>query len=99
MNLTFVLQILGIGFLALVLSYLGVAVLRRWAERRQILDIPNERSSHALPIPRGGGIAIVFFSTIGFIIIWRFNPIWPLSIFLTYLVGSLIICTPINNLT
>jgi len=55
MNLTFVLQIFGVGFLALVLSYLGVAVLRRWAERRQILDIPNERSSHSLPIPRSGG--------------------------------------------
>jgi UDP-N-acetylmuramyl pentapeptide phosphotransferase/UDP-N-acetylglucosamine-1-phosphate transferase len=91
MNLTFVLQILGVGFLALVLSYLGVAVLRRWAERRQILDIPNERSSHSLPIPRGGGIAIVFFSLIGFIVIWQFNPIWPFSVFLTYLVGSLII--------
>ncbi len=24
------------------------------------LDIPNERSSHTLPVPRGGGIAIVF---------------------------------------
>jgi len=59
MNLTFALQILGVGFLALVLSFLGVAALRRWAERRRILDIPNERSSHTLPIPRGGGIAIV----------------------------------------
>jgi Fuc2NAc and GlcNAc transferase len=59
MNLTFALQILEIGFLALALSYLGVAALRRWAERRQILDIPNERSSHTLPTPRGGGIAIV----------------------------------------
>ena len=91
MNLTFVLQILGVGFLALVLSYLGVAVLRRWAERRQILDIPNERSSHTLPIPRGGGIAIVFFSLIGFIVIWQFNPIWPFSVFLTYLVGGVLI--------
>ncbi|MFH0927846.1 MAG: hypothetical protein V1821_00045 [bacterium] len=57
--MTFVLQILGIGFLALALSYLGVAVLRRWAKQRQILDTPNERSLHTLPIPRGGGIAIL----------------------------------------
>ena len=91
MNLTLLLQILGVGFLALALSYFGVAALRRWAERRRILDIPNERSSHTLPIPRGGGIAIVFFSLMGFIILWLFNPIWPFSVFLTYLVGSLII--------
>jgi len=61
MNLTFVLQLSGIGFLALMLSYLGVAALRRWAERKNILDFPNDRSSHTLPTPRGGGIAIVFF--------------------------------------
>jgi len=34
------------------------AVLQR-LRRRGILDRPNERSSHAVPTPRGGGIAIV----------------------------------------
>jgi UDP-N-acetylmuramyl pentapeptide phosphotransferase/UDP-N-acetylglucosamine-1-phosphate transferase len=48
-----------IFILAVVLSYLGVSVMRRYAEGRQILDHPNERSSHALPTPRGGGLAIV----------------------------------------
>ncbi len=42
-----------------VLSYLGVWIIRRYAERRRILDHPNERSSHSLPTPRGGGLAIV----------------------------------------
>lgn len=28
-------------------------------QRRAILDLPNERSSHARPTPRGGGIAVV----------------------------------------
>ncbi|MBF0323900.1 MAG: glycosyltransferase family 4 protein [Alphaproteobacteria bacterium] len=28
-----------------------------WLRRRQILDLPNERSSHTLPTPRGGGLA------------------------------------------
>lgn len=32
---------------------------KRWAIKRSILDIPNERSSHESPVPRGGGIAIV----------------------------------------
>jgi Fuc2NAc and GlcNAc transferase len=42
-----------------LLSYLGVYLIRRYAERRQILDLPNERSSHITPTPRGGGLAIV----------------------------------------
>ena len=47
-------------FIALtLLSYLGVWIIRRYAERRQLLDHPNERSSHSMPTPRGGGLAIV----------------------------------------
>jgi len=42
-----------------ILSYLGVWIIRRYAEKRQLLDHPNERSSHSLPTPRGGGLAIV----------------------------------------
>jgi len=42
-----------------ILSYLFVYLIRRYAERRQILDHPNERSSHSMPMPRGGGLAIV----------------------------------------
>lgn len=42
-----------------ILSYLGVYQIRRYAEKRQLLDHPNERSSHKVPTPRGGGLAIV----------------------------------------
>ena len=42
-----------------ILSYLGVWIIRRYAEKRQLLDHPNERSSHSMPTPRGGGLAIV----------------------------------------
>ncbi|OEC35317.1 Fuc2NAc and GlcNAc transferase [Pseudomonas cuatrocienegasensis] len=34
-------------------------VLRRYALTRSIIDIPNARSSHSVPTPRGGGVAIV----------------------------------------
>jgi UDP-N-acetylmuramyl pentapeptide phosphotransferase/UDP-N-acetylglucosamine-1-phosphate transferase len=34
-------------------------LLRRWLVARAILDRPNERSSHAAPTPRGGGIAVL----------------------------------------
>lgn len=31
--------------------------VRQWLKKRQLLDVPNERSSHSFPIPRGGGLA------------------------------------------
>jgi len=34
-------------------------ILRRYAIAKQLIDIPNERSSHSIPTPRGGGVAIV----------------------------------------
>ncbi|XRA82238.1 hypothetical protein RPN52_09415 [Pseudomonas putida] len=45
--------------LATVASCLMTAVLRRYALSRSLLDIPNARSSHTLPTPRGGGLAFV----------------------------------------
>ena len=48
-----------IFLLLTILSYFGVYLIRRYVERRQILDHPNERSSHSMPTPRGGGLAIV----------------------------------------
>jgi Fuc2NAc and GlcNAc transferase len=43
----------------LVGSLIGTWLLRRYALRRNVLDIPNARSSHSVPTPRGGGVAIV----------------------------------------
>ena len=47
-----------IGVVAL-LSFALTAGLRRYALARSIIDIPNSRSSHSVPTPRGGGVAIV----------------------------------------
>jgi len=40
-------------------SLLLTAALRRYALARSLLDIPNARSSHTLPTPRGGGLSFV----------------------------------------
>lgn len=45
--------------LAIGASLLLTAALRRYALNRQIIDLPNARSSHTVPTPRGGGVAIV----------------------------------------
>jgi UDP-N-acetylmuramyl pentapeptide phosphotransferase/UDP-N-acetylglucosamine-1-phosphate transferase len=53
-------EILLLIFILLVLlAYVGVQWIRRYAEHRRILDHPNERSSHDVPTPRGGGLGIV----------------------------------------
>ena len=40
-------------------AWVTAGLARRHALRHAILDIPNVRSSHSTPTPRGGGIAIV----------------------------------------
>src|SRR5436190_22244728 len=44
------------------LAMLASAVLVRLIRARAVLDHPNERSSHRVPTPRGGGIAIVLIT-------------------------------------
>lgn len=49
-------------FLMLVVFAVGLLLtwcLRRYALARSLMDVPNERSSHTLPTPRGGGVAFV----------------------------------------
>ena len=80
---------LGLGLIAFALACGGVAVLRRWAEKRDIMDHPNERSSHTNPTPRGGGLAIVLVTLLGWIVYnWTSADYWPI---LPYVIGSILI--------
>ena len=58
---------IALFFISLILTQL----VRRWTIKKAILDLPNERSSHTIPTPRGGGlaIAIVWFC---FLLIYGF---------------------------
>lgn len=51
-------------------SALLVRFLIRFSLKRKILDVPNDRSSHAVPTPRGGGIAIAVLTMSGVAIAW-----------------------------
>lgn len=53
----------GIAIGSVVLSYFGVRLVRHWAVGRGLLDVPNHRSSHSTPTPRGGGV--VFLPIVG----------------------------------
>ncbi|MDP5211019.1 glycosyltransferase family 4 protein [Microbulbifer sp. 2205BS26-8] len=41
------------------ISFFATGVLRHYALAQDLIDIPNMRSSHSVPTPRGGGVAIV----------------------------------------
>ena len=49
----------GLLLTGLALSWLLTALARRYALATHLVDRPNERSSHSVPTPRGGGVAIV----------------------------------------
>jgi len=50
---------LSTGIAAFSAATVLTGVVRRLVLRRGLLDVPNERSSHETPTPRGGGVAIV----------------------------------------
>jgi UDP-N-acetylmuramyl pentapeptide phosphotransferase/UDP-N-acetylglucosamine-1-phosphate transferase len=58
----------GAAAIAFLGTALGVKPLLAWLHRREILDHPNERSSHHLPTPRGGGLAL----TPALLLAWAF---------------------------
>jgi Fuc2NAc and GlcNAc transferase len=58
--------VLSVGIINIILSYAGVHFVRRWALGRNVLDIPNARSSHEIPTPRGGGLAVVVIVLLSF---------------------------------
>lgn len=53
---------------AAVASWLLTLVILRYVKVRGIVDIPNERSSHSTPTPRGGGLAIVIVTFLGLLV-------------------------------
>jgi Fuc2NAc and GlcNAc transferase len=50
-------------------SMLLTQAIRRIALTRGLLDVPNERSAHTIPTPRGGGGAIALTATAGFVLL------------------------------
>jgi len=64
MNLYWLLLLVGI------VSWGMTGLLRRYFINQSLIDIPNARSSHSKPTPRGGGVAVVITYSIGLIILW-----------------------------
>lgn len=55
--------------------------LRRYALSRSLMDVPNARSSHTVPTPRGGGVAIVLAYLAVLPVVGHYGWLnWPLVI-------------------
>ena len=59
-----------VAALAAAASFLLTYLLRRWVLLRGLMDLPNERSAHSRPTPRGGGAAIVIITTFAVFALW-----------------------------
>ena len=76
----------------LVAAYYGVGTLRAWAARGNALDIPNPRSSHTRPTPRGGGLAIVVCTLIGlWVLSLSLRNVLDLRMTIGYSLGAILI--------
>src|SRR4030095_10807109 len=71
-----------------VASAIGVALFRRWSLHRELFDIPNERSSHSTPTPRGGGLVIVLVCLAGYLVM---GFVLGMEVSWGFLAGSLIV--------
>jgi Fuc2NAc and GlcNAc transferase len=77
-----------LGVFVFLLSALTTGAARRLALTRGIVDVPNVRSSHTAVTPRGGGVAIVFATTLGLGFLVLCGSLGP-RLFLALSVGGL----------
>lgn len=80
--------LLSLGLITAVVSAIGVYFVRKWTLGKGMLDIPNERSSHNEPTPRGGGIVIATVSLAAFAIC---TQIFGTAIPYGFLVGAALV--------
>jgi Fuc2NAc and GlcNAc transferase len=79
-----------VALAAFLLSLGLTAAVRRYALKSALIDVPNDRSSHSRPMPRGGGLAIAvsWFSVLaGLLLVGRLDPWTGLAL----LVGGVLV--------
>ena len=71
-------------------SAILTGLVRAYALRSSLLDVPNERSLHRTPTPRGGGVAIVVVTLVGLVGLAAVGTI-PVSVAWTLGVGGALV--------
>ncbi|WP_331774324.1 MraY family glycosyltransferase [Sulfurospirillum sp. 1612] len=78
-----------IYLLLFLISFFLTYIIKNYAIKKSLLDIPNARSSHTTPTPHGGGIAIALTWFAGILFLYYHHDI-PKTLFDALLVGMLI---------
>lgn len=82
------------AFLTTILGFLVtislVSAFRRFAFRWQLIDFPNDRSSHILPTPSAGGIGIVISFFAGMIFLYWVG-LYDSTILASFLIGGFLL--------
>ncbi len=76
--------------IALLFSSFGVYLCLRFAQRLNLVDVPNGRSSHSKPTPRGGGLGLilgVLASAALFLVLGKELPGWSFWVGLMIVAG------------
>jgi Fuc2NAc and GlcNAc transferase len=81
---------LFLGGLVFFLSFLLTGLLRGYALKWRLLDIPNARSSHEVPTPRGGGLAIVISFLLA-MVYFHLAGVVQQSVFYAVIAGGLLV--------
>jgi UDP-N-acetylmuramyl pentapeptide phosphotransferase/UDP-N-acetylglucosamine-1-phosphate transferase len=81
-----------------VLSCLGTRLLVTVLRRGAVLDKPNERSSHVVPTPRGGGIAVIGVSVVAWMTLWGAGLVPPLTVIVALAAGGLAVVSWLDDL-
>lgn len=78
---------------AFLISFVLTGVILSFSIGRSLLDIPNDRSSHSIPKPRLGGIAITvsFYVSVTTFLLIGLRPAVPTSVFAGLLAGGCLI--------
>ena len=84
-----IISIAGIILLLGIISFVLTYIIMRYAVRNEMTVIPNERSLHYLPTPKGGGVAIVLTWYSGITILFLFG-ILERNLFFALLCGMLL---------
>ena len=65
-----VICLVAVAAAAFAISCLGTRALVTMLRREAVLDVPNQRSSHVVPTPRGGGIAVIGAIVAAWFVLW-----------------------------
>jgi Fuc2NAc and GlcNAc transferase len=86
-------MLVGLFIVALLLAGFLTGWLRRYALAASLIDIPNARSSHQLPTPRGGGLSIVIVFLLGLLSLFCLDLVTVSALWAFLGAGSIVAIT------